>query len=63
MLLDLLAEWQACGVSENHIDPNKAKGIRANIFNIAIYYIDNFINNSWRKELLKHLKLRIVYSK
>jgi hypothetical protein len=22
MLLDLLAEWQACGVGENHIDPN-----------------------------------------
>jgi hypothetical protein len=22
MLLDLLAEWQACGVNENHIDSN-----------------------------------------
>jgi hypothetical protein len=30
MLLDLLAEWQACGVSENHIDPN----IEAVIFSL-----------------------------
>ena len=28
-----------------------------NVFDIVIYYIDNCINNSWRKKFLEHLKL------
>jgi hypothetical protein len=32
MLLDLLAEWQACRVSENRIDPNMLASENLKIF-------------------------------